>query len=176
MLKKILRGLFIIVAAFLGIGLLLPGNTHIERSVDISAPAPAVFDHINELKNWEKWSPWMEYDPNMKITYSQPSTAGIGANYAWIGNDKVGEGKMTILEAKPNELLHCKMAFKGAGDSFADFKFTVKDSTATKVVWTFDKDNGMNPLARWVGIGMNSFLGPDYEKGLANLKKVCETK
>jgi hypothetical protein len=176
MLSKILRGLLILVVGFLGIGLLLPGNTHIERAIDIAAPAPAVFDHINELKNWAKWSPFVAYDPNMKVIYSEPSSAGIGASYAWIGNDHVGEGKMTITETKPTEKVRFKMAFKGGDPANADFIIAAKDSTTTKVVWTFDQDTGMNPLSRWFGIAMNSFLGPDYEQGLANLKAVCEKK
>lgn len=176
MLSKILRWLLIIVVGFLGIGLLLPGTSHVERMIDIASPAPVVYDQINELKNWMAWSPWAKLDPNAKWAYSEPLSSGVGSYYTWAGNDQVGEGKLTILEAKPNEFLHCKMEFKGEGDSFADFKLTAKDSTATKIVWSFDTDHGMNPVARWFGLAMNSFIGPDYEKGLANLKAVCESK
>lgn len=176
MLMKILRWILIIVVAFVAIGFLLPGTSHVERQIDINASAPVVYDQINELKNWENWSPWAKLDPNVKWTYSQPTTAGTGAYYMWVGNDKVGEGKMTILDAKPNEMLHCKMEFKGQGDAFSDFKLTAKDSTATKVVWSFDSEHGLNPIARWLGLAINSFIGPDYEKGLANLKAVSESK
>ncbi|MBL7817441.1 MAG: SRPBCC family protein [Saprospiraceae bacterium] len=176
MLGKILRWLLIIVVGFLGIGLLLPGTSHVERQIDIASPAPLVYDQVNELKNWVNWSPWAKLDPNVKWVYSEPSSAGLGAYYTWVGNDKVGEGKLTIIDAKPTELLKTKMEFKGQGDAMADFKFTAKDSTATKVVWSFDSDHGMNPFARWFGLAMNSFIGPDYEKGLANLKAHCESK
>ena len=176
MLGKISRWILIIVVAFVGIGFLLPGTSHVERQIDIAAPAPLVYEQINELKNWENWSPWAKLDPNVKWTYSEPTTAGTGAYYTWVGNDKVGEGKLTILDAKPNELLHCKMEFKGQGDAMADFKLTAKDCTSTNVVWSFDSDNGMNPIARWFGLAMNSFIGPDYEKGLENLKAQCEGK
>ena len=176
MLIKILRWILIIVVAFIAIGFLLPGTSHVERQININASTPVVYDQINELKNWENWSPWAKLDPNVKWTYSEPTTSGTGAYYMWVGNDKVGEGKLTILEAKPNEMLHCKMEFKGQGDAFSDFKLTAKDSTATKVVWSFDSDNGLNPIARWFGLAMNSFIGPDYEKGLANLKAVSESK
>jgi hypothetical protein len=175
MLKKILRTLLIIVAGFLGIGLLLPGNTHFDRSIDIAAPATAVFDQINELKNWDKWTPFKEFDPDMKITFSEP-TSGVSSTYAWIGNAEIGEGKMTIVESKPAEKVRFRIENKGSDPFFADLTLTAKDSTATKVVWAFDKDNGMSPLARWFGFGVESFLGSVYEKGLANLKGVCEKK
>lgn len=176
MLSKILRWLLIIVVGFVAIGFLLPGVSHVERSIDIAAPASSVYDQINELKNWETWSPWAKIDPNVKWVYSEPITAGKGAYYTWVGNKDVGEGKLTILDTKPNENVHCKMEFKGEGDAFADFKLTAKDSTATKIVWAFDSEHGMNPIARWFGLAMNIFIGPDYEKGLANLKAVCEKK
>ena len=176
MLGKILRGLLIIVVGFFGIGFLLPGTSHVERSIDIAAPAPVVYDQINELKNWTNWSPWAKLDPKVKWVYSEPSSAGKGAYYTWVGNDKVGEGKLTLLDVKPNELLRSRMEFKGQNDATADFKLTAKDSTSTKVLWSFDTDHGMSPLSRWFGLAMNSFIGPDYEKGLANLKAVCETK
>ena len=110
MLKKILRYLFIAVATFAGIGLLLPGKSHVERQTTIEAPATVVFDQINELKNWVNWSPWYQLDPKATWVYSAPSTAGVGAWYTWEGDKKtVGSGKMTILEADSLKKLHCKM-------------------------------------------------------------------
>ena len=40
--------------------------------------------------------------------------------------------------------------------------------------WDFKGDMGMNPAGRLMGRMMDKFLGPDYEKGLDNLKKSCE--
>ncbi len=174
MLKTILRYLFIGIAALAGIGFLLPGKSHVERQTTIAAPNTFVFNQINELKNWVNWSPWQELDPNAKWVYSTLSTAGVGAWYTWEGNEKVGSGKLTILDADSTKMLHCKMEFGKGADSFADFKLTPKDSTTTTVVWTLDTDLGLNPLARWFGLGMETFIAPDYEKGLANLKAVCE--
>ena len=176
MLGKLIRWILIAVVGFLGIGFFLPGTSHVERTTDIAAPAHLVYDQINELRNWENWSPWAKLDPNVKWVYSSPSSAGVGAYYTWVGNDKVGEGKMTILDTQPNESARCRMEFKGQGDAFSDFKLTAKDSTATKVVWSFDSEHGLNPVARWFGLAMNSFIGPDYEKGLVNLKAVCEAR
>jgi carbon monoxide dehydrogenase subunit G len=173
MLKKILRYIFIGIATFTAIGFFLPGKTHVERQMTITAPNSVVFNQINELKNWAAWSPWQDLDPNAQWTYA-PQTAGIGAWYSWAGNNKVGSGKMTILDSDSTKNLHCKMEFGGAADSFADFKLTPKDSTNTLVVWAFDTDHGINPFARWFGLGFDGFIGNDYQKGLLKLKAVCE--
>lgn len=171
-LKRILIGILIII----GIGFFMPGKTHVERNIEINAPIAQVYDQVNELKNWMNWSPWAKLDPNTIWKYSEPSS-GVGSYYTWASQVKnVGNGKMTVLETKQNELVNCKMEFEGMGESFADFKFMAKDSTSTRVVWSFNNDNGINPFQRWMGLFMDKLLGPDFEKGLANLKAYSETK
>jgi len=32
----------------------------------------------------------------------------------------------------------------------------------------------MNPLNRWFGVFLEGMIGPDFEKGLANMKKLVE--
>jgi hypothetical protein len=32
----------------------------------------------------------------------------------------------------------------------------------------------MNPLFRWFGLFIEKMIGPDFEKGLANMKKLAE--
>jgi hypothetical protein len=42
------------------------------------------------------------------------------------------------------------------------------------VLWGFDAEHGMNPLARWFGLLFDRMIGPDFEQGLAKLKTVME--
>jgi hypothetical protein len=44
-----------------------------------------------------------------------------------------------------------------------------------KVTWTFQGDAGKNPIGRYMGLMIESFLGPQYERGLANIKKIAES-
>ncbi len=172
---KIIRWLLYLVGGFIAIGFFLPGTTHIVRSTEINAPVAAVFNQVNELKNWYDWSPWAKLDPNTKWEYSQPS-AGLGAYYNWKSEARnVGNGKLTVTDIKPNENIRCKMDFDGMGSSNSGFKFISKDSTHTQVDWSFDTDHGMNPFMRWLGfVVMDKAIAGDYERGLANLKTVVE--
>ncbi len=174
---KIIKWILTIMALFVVVGYLMPGTTHVERTIDINAPSSTVYNQVNELKNWVNWSPWAKIDPNTVWKYSEPSSSGIGAYYTWSSsNNNVGNGKMTILDTKPNEHVRYKLEFEGMGESLVSFNLTAKDSSNTKVAWTLDKDNGLNPISRWLGILMDKMMGPDYEKGLANLKAYCETR
>jgi carbon monoxide dehydrogenase subunit G len=57
------------------------------------------------------------------------------------------------------------------GASTAEF-ILVPDGSATKVTWTLDsKLSGMGKI---FGPLMDGMVGPDYEKGLKNLKKYVE--
>jgi hypothetical protein len=48
------------------------------------------------------------------------------------------------------------------------------DGDGVKVTWLDAGDLGMNPLFRWFGLFIEHMIGPDFEKGLANLKRVAE--
>jgi effector-binding domain-containing protein len=50
----------------------------------------------------------------------------------------------------------------------------VEKAGVTTVTWTSVTDFGSNYLMRYVGLGFDSMMGPDYETGLANIKRICE--
>src|SRR5205814_6779293 len=99
-----------IIVIFLLIVATRPSSFRIERKTTIAAPPASVFAKVNDLHNWQAWSPWEKMDPDLKRTYGGPS-AGNGATYAWVGNKKVGEGRMTIIESRPNELTRINPEF-----------------------------------------------------------------
>jgi hypothetical protein len=174
---RILKRIIIFLVLLVAIGFFLPGTTHVERSINVNAPAEKVFENVNDLRKWNAWSPWSKIDPNTKWTYSEPSASGTGAWYSWVSDNRsVGKGKMTITESKPNEFVKYNLEFEGMGSSKPSFKLVPKDSLNTQVTWVMDSDNGWNPISRWFGVFMDKMLGPDFEKGLAGLKSLSEGK
>jgi hypothetical protein len=110
MLKKILLAilaLLLVLAVFVATR---PAHFRVSRSAQLSAPAAAVFPLIDDFHNWPKWSPWEKLDPGAKKTFGG-APSGTGAQYAWVGNDKAGEGRMTITESNPNQLVSFKLEF-----------------------------------------------------------------
>jgi len=106
MLKRIVIGVFIAIVVIVG-GLAVvvatqPEEFQVTRTTSVKARPDVVFDQINDFHNWDKWSPWAKLDPNMKTTYSG-AQSGVGSSYAWVGNDDVGEGKMTVIERRRGE-------------------------------------------------------------------------
>ena len=113
MLSKIRRAfiaLLAIVAAFAVYVALQPATATVARTATIAAPPAEVFARVNDLHKWQDWSPWAKLDPNAKSSFEGP-VAGVGAAFSWSGNSEVGEGKMTIVESKPNDKIKFKMDF-----------------------------------------------------------------
>ena len=145
----------------------------VQRSTTIGAPPDAVYGHIVDFRKWAAWSPWDEMDPSMDKTYSG-ADSGVGAQYAWSGNRKVGQGNMEIRGAEPSSIkiaLEFLKPFKARNKT--EFRLEAAGD-GTEVTWTMIGRKTL--LARIMGIfkSMDSMLGPDFEKGLARLKAVAE--
>lgn len=176
MLKKVLIVLAVVVIAFLAFVATRPATYHIERSVNIAAPPAVVFPYVNSLKNFVLWSPWEKRDPNQKTTFTGPDE-GVGAGYAWVGNDEVGEGKMAIVESKPNELVKSDLEFIKPFASKSGVTYTlVPEGDGTKLTWGMDGSNDFTGKLFSVFVNMDTMLGKDFDEGLANLKTLVEAK
>ena len=75
-----------------------PDAFRIERATLIAAPPEKVFALIDNFHQWPQWSPWEHLDPALQRSHEGPE-AGRGAIYTWNGNNKVGNGRMEILES-----------------------------------------------------------------------------
>lgn len=173
-LKKIALALVVLIVLLAAIGMLLPRNVHIERSIVIDAPAATVFALVDGYKQFNKWSPWAALDPNAKYTTEGP-VFGVGAKQSWSGDPKtVGTGSQEIIEVKQNESVKSRLEFAGQAPATASFTLT-PDTGGTKVVWGLDCDMGKGPVGRYFGLMMDKMVGKDYEKGLAGMKSLAES-
>ena len=136
-----------------------PANFRVTRTTVIAAPAEAVFVQVNELRKWEAWNPWGKIDPAMKLTYEGPAS-GAGAAYAWVGNNDVGEGRMTITESQPNERVQCKLEFfkPMTGTSTAEFTFK-PEGNQTRVTWSMSGKNNFIAKAFCLFVSMDKIIG-----------------
>ena len=169
---------FIIIAAVVVLFLIVvatrPSEFRVSRTITIATPPEIIFPHVNELRNWEPWNPWGKLDPAMKLTYDGPP-AGTGASYSWRGNNKVGEGRMTIIESRPNELIRFKLEFFKPMSGTSDAEFTFKPrGNQTEVTWTMSGKNNFMAKAFGLFVNCEKMIGGQFEKGLAALKSRVE--
>jgi Polyketide cyclase / dehydrase and lipid transport len=154
-----------------------PASFRIARSAQVGASDAVVFSLLNDFHQWQKWSPWEKLDPSMKKTFDGPSS-GQGAKYSWLGNSKAGEGRMTILDSKPNELLKIQLEFVKpfAATNQTTFKLSPSgDATKTEVQWIVEGENGFAAKAFSLFVNMDKLLGKEFEQGLANLNTAAQS-
>ena len=172
-LKMLVLGFIGLIVALAVIGLALPRQVHIERATTIAAKPATVFAYLNGWKNFNAWSPWAALDPNTKYSYEGPE-AGVGAKQSWFSDDpSVGNGSQIITAIEQDKSITIELQLPDMKPSVVTQTLT-PEGESTHIVWAMDADMGMNPLNRWFGLLLEKFIGPDYEKGLANMKPLIE--
>jgi polyketide cyclase/dehydrase/lipid transport protein len=176
MLKKIGLAALAVLALLLIAVAARPTHYKVARSAVVLAPASAVYAQVAEFRRWEKWSPWEKLDPAMQKVYSG-TDAAPGATYAWKGNDKVGEGRMTLLDARPGESVAIRLEFVKpfASVCATGFRFSPREA-GTDVTWTMEGDNDFLGKAFSLFLDMDKMIGGDFERGLASLKALAEAE
>ncbi len=153
----------------------MAGDTYeVQRRTTIAAPPGEIYDRIVNLHRWQSWSPWEDLDPNLQRTYSG-AEAGVGAAYEWSGNRKAGEGRMEIVDVTPNEHVSIALQFVKPFKSRSTTEFALEaDGDATTVVWTMIGPKTFMTRVMGIFTSMDKMIGPDFERGLAQLKAGAE--
>lgn len=174
MLKKIGISFLVIVALFLGYVAVKSPDYLIAREVVIQAPADKIFPYLNNSKLAGNWSPWLEIDPQAKMTYSGPDE-GVGSRTAWDSEGKLGIGSATIVESIANEVVRIKLEYLKPFQMVQDAEYSVKQTENQSVVtWSVRGKNTFLARAMCTFMNMDKMVGVNFEKGLSNLKALVE--
>lgn len=173
-MRNVIRIVLLVVALLIIFIQRRPDQFHVERSTTIAAPGAAVFARLDDFHQWASWSPWDKLDLNMKKTY-EGASSGVGAAYHWAGNDKVGEGRMTISQSQPPASLVMSAEFIKPFKANNTCSFTLApDGPGTRVIWAMDGRENFMGKAMGLLMSADKMIGPDFERGLANLRALAE--
>jgi len=174
MALTVLLVVVIVVALLLIVVATRPAKFRVERSIAIAAPPESAFAEVNDFHRWAAWSPWEKLDPTMKKTF-EGAPAGPGSSYAWVGNPKVGEGRMTIETSAPPALVKLKLEFfkPWKATNATTFAFD-REGAGTKVTWAMEGEHNFTMKAFGLVMNLDKLVGRDFERGLAALKALAE--
>ncbi len=172
-IKKIALVVVLVVVIILIIGLLLPSKAVIERKITINASVEVIFKYINNLQENAKWDPWYKTDKTMKIIYGS-KTEGVGATYSWTSEDS-GSGTLTITESEMGKSIKTLLDFKEQGLGSGYWTFAAGEN-GVDVTQGFISDTGGDIMVKYFSLLLDSVVGPKFEEGLNNLKKLAEGK
>lgn len=96
-----IKSIILISIVTLVVGLLLPQQYKIDKTIVIEAPPSQLQALISDFKQWPKWSPWQKVAPDIKFSLGNPN-AGVGAHQFW--QNRWGSGEMTITDITPSKI------------------------------------------------------------------------
>jgi hypothetical protein len=175
---KILIGVAGVLVLFVAVVAARPAAYHVERKLDVAAPADLVFAVLNDLHQFAGvlvlfGSPLGKSDPDMQKTFEGPA-AGVGQSYSWSGKE-AGKGKLSIEESISGQKVGMKLQFVKPMESTASCALTLAGTAiGSTVTWSMDGNHNFIGKAFGMFVDMDKMLGADIEKGLAELKTVAE--
>jgi carbon monoxide dehydrogenase subunit G len=174
MVLRVLAVVGLVILAILVIAGFRSGTIQIERSRSIQASPDKVFALIDDFHNWKQWAPQDVEDPAMKRTFSGPEH-GLGAASEWSGSGKSGKGRMLIVESEPPKKILIKVDFVKPFEAHNVNEFTLESAGAsTLVTWKMHGTNAYFMKVMGIFMNMDRVMGEHFERGLDNLKIVCE--
>lgn len=150
-----------------------PDVFKVTRTIEVKAKPGVIFPHINNLELGQKWSPWVEMEPDAQYKF-EGAKSGEGAILHWEGK-KTGKGTMTIVESKPSEYVRSRLDFYKPMQSISTAEIALAPKgEQTQITWSMEGKN--NFLAKVVNVLMDceTMVGSQFEKGLSNLKAIVE--
>jgi hypothetical protein len=175
MTSIVLLSLAAVAVIFVVIVALQPSRFRVARSRFIEAPASIVFGKVNDLREFQTWSPFAKIDPQAQTKYEGPM-AGAGAAFSWAGNHKAGEGTMLITKSQRDELVRFRLDFRKpfAATNTAEFVFEPQGDQTT-VTWSMTGRSSFFFKALKLFMNCDKMVGREFEKGLNTLKTMCES-
>ncbi|MDP7567708.1 MAG: SRPBCC family protein [Flavobacteriales bacterium] len=168
-LMQILKWALITMLAFTSFNLFISPEYKVERSVEINVPAYIVYEQVTDLHQWENWAVWWKNDTSMITNYSG-AERGLGAKMDWIDSDEI-KGALEITSCSL-EGMETQLNFDSFPVAYGFWKFDAIDG-GTKVTWGMNGE--MSFFFRFMTLFFDKMAGPDFDKGLAGLKEVCES-
>ena len=153
---------------------LLPTRWSVERQVEIAAPPERIYAELDDLRAWQRWSPWQENAyPDLVFRYAGPPR-GEGAEVSW-NSEATGDGRLRIEESVPPRELTFSMAFQQGRINARDtLRLEPLGDGRTRVVWSDEGSLGRTLLGRLSLPVIERSMGRDLERGLAQLAAVVE--
>jgi effector-binding domain-containing protein len=170
-IKILFTILVIIIVGTLAWAFFLPSEIHIKQSTKIKAPVAVVFDQVNDLRNWNNWSP---YKDSVLSSQFEGPIRGVGAKVLWTDN-KEGRAVLTITESEQFKTIKTELKVPGQEKS-AEMLFTFSQSgDSTEIVWERNIGGLSYPFGRFVGWMLERGYNHNLKQALQDLKDYIET-
>ena len=176
--KMILSIILIVLVAAAGISFARTQKLrkiHIQKQVLIDSSLDQVFEQVVYLKNFPKWSPFLEADPTQQIEVKH-TDGQVGAQYHWLGNEGKDVGYQEIKEIKPEQYVRMGCDIKKPFIAQPVFEYSFEQvGSGVHVVQDFHLESGgVDAFFMWV-FGVRNDMESMNQRGLKLLKDYVES-
>jgi len=171
-LKYAAIALFALIGVLLIVGLCMPAEWSVERSLVVHADPAKIHPLVGNLEGWRKWMPWIEEDPAMQLSF-EGQGGEPGSKMIW-KSEKMGNGRLTVTKSDPATGLEYEMMMEEFVEPAHGSIRYAAEGGSTRLTW---KDSGIfpkNPVVRLFGPVMEGVLEHYFDKGLANIRSIVE--
>ena len=173
-MKKIVYVILGLLTVYFILCLAGKSESKVERSIGVNSSSDAVKASIVDHKVFhEKWSPWTEKDPGMKVTF-EGETGQVGQKMSWDSEKKeVGKGSMTLNSVNGDSIIQT-LHFDDFGDSKI-YHVVKEENGKVNVTWGMQSKTPFLMRGMMMFMNIDEMVGPDFEKGLTKLKSHVES-
>ena len=164
--------LLVVVVIWLIASLILPKELNVAVDESIDAPIAVVWDNVSSYEKADKWSPWYDVDPNMKVNFEGESGA-VGSSMSWSGNKDVGSGTMTMTASDMENHVIENNVKHDFGEGNSKMELTEEDGK-TIVKMTYIEKQGIPWNVMGALFGAEKMMTEMFQKELGLLKGIAE--
>lgn len=162
-LRWVTRILAIVILALVAIGMLLPSQYYIERSVFINESEERVSLYLADLGSWGEWM----YLPNDGV-FTLPEV-GDSTESLVINNTDADNGVVNIDAFEPAEIVFSVIPKLGVLPVNNRLSWS-REGRGVRIVWTVEGELSAGLISPYLAFFANDIAGSNLERSLENLK------
>ena len=174
---RIVGFIFLAFAGLVLLGYFTSPLLKVERSLAVDAYPEEVFEYLEDLEAFNRWSPWFARDPDADYVFGNVDY-GVGATVIWRTPGATADhaaviSSQEIIAAQAPEFVQTALLLNGDPAS-ATYALSTTDE-GTLVYIQFERELGGFPyVERLKKGGMQKRLGAEFETALARLQTIVE--
>lgn len=168
--------LLAVIVTIAAMTFMLPTNQKISRTITINAPAAVIYNYVEKLENFNKWSVWTQQDSSAVYTLTGIDGT-VGATTSWKGHPEIsGEGKIEIASLQKDKTIVQQFHFikPRTINATSTILLIETEKSRTTVTWDFAIATPRPGNIFNLFSSMDKQIGKDFEDGLNNLKSTIE--
>ncbi|MCZ2723047.1 hypothetical protein O1D97_15840 [Marinomonas sp. 15G1-11] len=168
-LRWVTRVLAVVILALVAIGMLLPSQYYIERSIFINTSPSRMSLYLNDLSVWSRWM----HLPNEGVFVTEPAFLLDEKQSLRIKNLDAEDGRLDVLSFGDEEIIFSVIPKKGILPVTNRLGW-YREGQGVRVVWSVNGELSAGLIGPYIALFANDIAGSNLEASLDTLKEALQ--